>query len=70
MSDIMLAGNSDPVTALLLRAATDPAFDSSKFETAVAFLRSADPTQARRAFNDAMSAAQSEMRGGAEGCEE
>ena len=62
MSDIMLAGNSDPVTALLLRAATDPAFDSSKFETAVAFLREREATQARRAFNDAMSAAQSEMR--------
>ena len=63
MSDLIPnTNNSDPVTALLLRAATDPAFDSSKFETAVAFLREREATQARRAFNDAMSAAQSEMR--------
>jgi hypothetical protein len=63
MSDIIPAGDgADPLTALLMRAATDPHFDSAKFETAVAFLREREATQARRAFNDAMAAAQAEMR--------
>jgi hypothetical protein len=64
MSDIIPAANGgdpDPVTALLMRAATDPGFDSAKFETAVSFLREREATAARRVFNQAVSAAQSRM---------
>ena len=62
MSDLMPAPNADPITALLTRAATDPGFDADKFGVAVQFLREREATQARRAFNDAMAQAQSEMR--------
>ena len=63
MSDLIPAVNGvDPITALLTRAATDPQFDATKFEVAVNFLREREATQARRAFNDAMAAAQAEMR--------
>ena len=62
MSDLMPAANADPITALLTRAATDPGFDADKFGVAVQFLREREATQARRAFNDAMAQAQSEMR--------
>jgi hypothetical protein len=58
----MPAANADPITALLTRAATDPGFDADKFGVAVQFLREREATQARRAFNDAMAQAQSEMR--------
>jgi len=62
MSDLIPAAGADPITALLSRAATDPQFDATKFEVAVNFLREREATQARRAFNDAMAAAQAEMR--------
>jgi hypothetical protein len=62
MSDIISTSNSDPITALLVRAATDTNFDAGKFEVAVNFLREREATQARRAFNDAMASAQAEMR--------
>jgi hypothetical protein len=62
MSDLMPAIKPDPVTALLERAALDPGFDAEKFSVAVNFMREREATQARRAFNDAMSQAQSEMR--------
>lgn len=52
----------DPVTALLMRAATDPGFDSEKFKTAVEFMKEREATAARRQFNAAMAAAQAEMR--------
>jgi hypothetical protein len=51
----------DPITGLLMRAATDPAFDSSKFETAVSFLRERERKVAHRAFNAAMAQCQSEL---------
>lgn len=54
MSDVVTTNGSDPVTALLMRAATDPAFDSQKFETAVAFVKEREAKAERRAYNDAM----------------
>ncbi len=54
MSDVATTNGSDPVTALLMRAATDPAFDSQKFETAVAFVKEREAKAERRAYNDAM----------------
>ena len=63
MSDLIPTVNGvDPITALLTRAATDPAFNADKFAVAVEFLREREVTQARRAFNDAMAMAQAEMR--------
>ena len=57
-----LATSTDQVTALLLRAATDPSFDAAKFETAVGFLRERENRMGHRAFNEAMSNASGEMQ--------
>jgi hypothetical protein len=64
MSDIVPAGNgsADPVTALLMRAATDPSFDAAKFDTAVKFLREREARAEHSAFNEAMARAAAEMQ--------
>jgi hypothetical protein len=54
VSDVVATNGTDPVTTLLMRAATDPAFDSQKFETAVAFVREREARAERRAYNEAM----------------
>jgi hypothetical protein len=56
------SNGTDQVTALLLRAATDPSFDAAKFETAVGFLRERENRMGHRAFNEAMSNASGEMQ--------
>jgi hypothetical protein len=59
----LTTGNgADPLTAMLLRAATDPNFDPAKFEVAVRFLTERETRQAHSAFNVAMADAATEMQ--------
>ena len=59
----LTTGNgADPLTAMLLRAATDPNFDPAKFEVAVRFLTDRETRQAHSAFNVAMADAATEMQ--------
>jgi hypothetical protein len=63
MSDIVPSGNgSEPMLALIQRAATDPNFDILKFQSLVDAWRAERATQAHRAFNEAMARAQADMR--------
>ena len=56
------ANGTDQVTALLMRAATDPSFDADKFKVAVEFLRERESRAGHRAFNEAMANASGEMQ--------
>ena len=47
-------GEGDPITQMLMRAATDPNFDPQKFEVAVRFLTDREEKANLRAFNRAM----------------
>jgi hypothetical protein len=64
MADLVpFNADTDPLTGLLLRAAADTAFDVQKFESVIRFLGEREAKQNERAFNAAMSRAQSELRG-------
>jgi len=62
MNDIVPAGNGgNELTALLMRAATDPNFSPQNFEVAMKFIADREDKIAHRAFNRAMALTQAEL---------